>query len=332
MPLLQIYFDAERDMRPDYRLNRKSVSNLIQILLDTNPHDHGWGKHLEVLIFIYWLAHALSYRVTARTFSIPKSTVCRVVHKIAREIKAVAAGWVICYPRPDQLHAIGLGFAQLERHHAFQKAVGAIDGCHIRIKPPGRNKEDYFNYKQFYSIQMQAVCDSTGRFLNIFVGYLGSVHDTRVFKNSPLYYNAEYPPAGYFLIGDSGYPSIDKPIRVVTPYKLPLQGPVEERFNWCHSQGRIIIDRAFGMMKARWRRTLFSALEVKVGFCTEVVIACAFLHNVCLTNGDVLEPEDAEPPPHHHHLMQRSLLIGLQSSSGTDWLHGFLLLLVCSFH
>ncbi|KAL1246536.1 hypothetical protein QQF64_034581 [Cirrhinus molitorella] len=54
------------------------------------------------------------------------------------------------------------------------------------------------------------------------------------------------------------------------------------------------------MMKARWRRTLFSALEVEVGFCTEVVIACAFLHNVCLTNGDVLEDavdaEDAGPP------------------------------------
>lgn len=150
---------------------------------------------------------------------------------------------------------------------------------------------------------MQAVCDSTGRFLNIFVGYSGSVHDTHVFKNSPLYCNAEYPPAGYFLLGDGGYPSIDRPIRVVTPYKLPLQGPVEERFNRCHSRGRIVIERAFGMMKARWRRTLFSALEVKVGFCTQVVIACAFLHNVCLSNGDVLEPDDAQdaepplPPP-----------------------------------
>lgn len=147
-----------------------------------NPHDHGWGKCLEVLIFIYWLAHALSYRVTAWTFPIPKSTVCRVVHKITHEIKnAVAAGWVICYPRPDQLLAIGLGFAQLAWHPAFQKAVGAIDGCNIRIKPPGQNKEDYFNYKLFYSIQMQAVCDSAGRFLNIFVGYPGSIHDTFLF-------------------------------------------------------------------------------------------------------------------------------------------------------
>ncbi|KAK9976934.1 hypothetical protein ABG768_018826, partial [Culter alburnus] len=107
-------------------------------------------------------------------------------------------------------------------------------------------------------------------------------------------YNAEYPPFGYFLLGDGGYPCTDMPICIITPFKMPLQGPVQERFNRCHSQGRTIIERAFGMMKARWRRTLFSALEVKVGFCTEVVIACAFLHNVCLTHGDVLEPEDAE--------------------------------------
>jgi len=47
-----------------------------------------------------------------------------------------------------------------------------MDGRHIRIKPPNRNKEDYFNYKQFYFIQMQTNCDSQGRFLNIFVVFL----------------------------------------------------------------------------------------------------------------------------------------------------------------
>jgi len=51
------------------------------------------------------------------------------------------------------------------------------------------------------------------------------------------------------------------------------------------------------MMKACWRETLFKALEVTVGFCTQVVTACAFLHNVCRTHGDVLEPEPADDGP-----------------------------------
>lgn len=176
MPVLKIYFDVERDMRPDNRLNRWSINGLIQILLEITKHEHGWEQNLEVLIFAYWLAHALSYRVTSQTVLIPKSTVCRVVHKIDCQIKnVVAAGQVIGCPRPDQIDAVGQGFAQLAWHPAFQNAVGAIDGCHIRIKPLGCNKEDCFNYRQFYSIQMQAVCHSTGQFLNIFVGYPGSV-------------------------------------------------------------------------------------------------------------------------------------------------------------
>lgn len=182
---------------------------------------HIWGSSLEVLIFVYWIAHGLSCRVTARAFSVPKSTVCRVVHRIAQKIMDIA-GKVICYSLHDELEEVGLRFGRLARHTAFDKAVGAINGCHIRIKPPNRNKEDYFNYKQFYSIQMQAICDSQGHFLNIFVGFPGSVHDTRVLKNSPLYVNAEYPPPGFFLFGDGGYPCIQSPITIITPYKLPL--------------------------------------------------------------------------------------------------------------
>lgn len=190
-------------------------------------------------------------------FCVPKFTVCCVVHRIARRIKNIA-GRVICYPHQDELDEIGQRFGRLARHTAFEKAVGAIDGCHIRIKPPNLNKKDYFNYKQFHSIQMQAICDSTGHFLNIFVGFPGSVHDTRVLKNSPLYVNAEYPPPDYFLLGDGGYPCIQSPITIITPYKLPLHGRIEERFNHCHSRACSIIERAFGMMKARWRATLFT--------------------------------------------------------------------------
>ncbi|CAL9707207.1 unnamed protein product [Knipowitschia caucasica] len=146
---------------------------------------------------------------------------------------------------------------------------------------------------------MQAICDSSGRFLNIFAGFPGSVHDTRVLKNSPVYVRAEYPPQGYFILGDGGYPCIQQPITIITPYKMPLHNRVEERFNYCHSRARSIVERAFGMMKTRWRTTMFKALEVKIAFCTQVVTACAFLHNVCLTHGDVLEPDrdDDQPPP-----------------------------------
>ncbi|KAJ7991278.1 hypothetical protein DPEC_G00295670 [Dallia pectoralis] len=139
---------------------------------------------------------------------------------------------------------------------------------------------------------MQAICDSSGRFLDIYVGYPGSVHDTRM-KNSSFYTARRYPPTGYILLGDGGYPCLDTPICLITPFKEPVHGQVQQRFNYYQSRGRSIIERAFGMMKTRWRSTLFRALEVKPTFAPQVISSCAFLHNVCMDNGDTLAPDEA---------------------------------------
>lgn len=137
--------------------------------------------------------------------------------------------------------------------------------------------------------------DSSGRFQDIFVGYGGSAHDTRVLRNSPVYFRSLYPPPGYFLLADGGYPCLEQPIAILTPYRRPVHGIIEERFNKVHARGRNIIERTFGIMKARWRATLFKALEVRPHFVSEVALACAFLHNICLSHGDVMEEEELQP-------------------------------------
>lgn len=45
---------------------------------------------------------------------------------------------------------------------------------------------------------------------------------------------------------------------------------------------------------------MFKAMEVMMSFCTQVIVAFAFLCNGWLTHGDVLEPEGEDvqlPPP-----------------------------------
>ncbi|KAJ8968659.1 hypothetical protein NQ314_002182, partial [Rhamnusium bicolor] len=54
--------------------------------------------------------------------------------------------------------------------------------------------------------QMQVLCDHTRKSRDIFVGYPGSVHDSRVYINSPLSNHLEEKFGRYFLLGDSGYP------------------------------------------------------------------------------------------------------------------------------
>lgn len=66
----------------------------------------------------------------------------------------------------------------------------------------------YINRKGFPSIQLQAVCNTNPRFIDIFTGYPGSVHDARVFKNISLHNMLENGnlPQEYHLLGDSAYP------------------------------------------------------------------------------------------------------------------------------
>jgi len=222
----------------------------------------------------------------------PRSTVHMIVHKVSKLLLKIKCK-IIHFPSLEELEEIGTGFANLAGSAVFSSVAGSIDGCHIRIKPPSADSMCYLNRKLFYSIQLQALCDHQGKYLDIFVGYPGSVHDSRVLRNSTIYSRALYPPEGYHILGDGGYPCLSHPISLITPYREPLQNQSQRRFNLHHAKARSIIERSFGILKTRWRSLFFKALEVKPEFAPEV-ITCTILHNICITNGDIIEPEEGQ--------------------------------------
>ena len=121
------------------------------------------------------------------------------------------------------MEEVGAGFGDLAGHDAFRSAAGAIDGCHVRILPPAEpQKKGYINRKLYPSVILQGICDARGRFIDVFVGQPGSVHDALVLRRSPMYQQALYPPAGYFLLGDGGYPCLQRPVAIMTPYRQPV--------------------------------------------------------------------------------------------------------------
>lgn len=227
-------------------------------------------------------------------FDVPRSTIHRTVHRILNKVLTLIPR-IIRLPAEEDLPAIGMSFARKGGSAIFRQCVGAIDGCHIRTMCPVALHDQYFNRKQFYSLNMQAMVDHTGKFIDILSGYPGSVHDSRIFRNSPLYRDHLYPPEGYFIIGDSGYPCRRNPIAIVTPYREPLT-PEKRAFNLALSRARVIVERAFGLLKARWRIIFTKALEVKIRTGIRVLAACTALHNLCVTEGDVLRVNAQVPP------------------------------------
>ncbi|KAJ4927645.1 hypothetical protein JOQ06_015452 [Pogonophryne albipinna] len=314
VPVLQRYF-ADEDTRPDFRLGREAIQQLLVAL--KTERQHGWGPTLETLVFLFWIASGSAYRVVSRAFDVPLPSVHRIVHRMVDEVVAVLPQFVRL-PCVEDLQVVGEGFARLAHHHAFSKAAGAIDDCHIRIKcPGGPDGQDFCNRKLFPSVVLQAVCDHQGRFIDIFVGYPGSVDDAGILKNSPIYTRGTYPPPGYFILADGGSPCLQEPLALITPYKRPVRGMAEQRFNYHHSRGRSIIERAFGVLKTRFRSIFLEALEVHPKFVPKVVTACVILHNICVGVGDDLPPEDAaleevnQPPAAHEG--------GGESERGAAW-------------
>ncbi|KAL2082811.1 hypothetical protein ACEWY4_022629 [Coilia grayii] len=289
MPILRVYFDGNSDMRTDFRLSRASFNALMDAI--GRNGDHGWGPEISCLVFLFWLASGTSYRVVARAFDMPRTSVHRAIHTTSRKVASLFAQ-TIHHPSEEELVVVGAGFARLAGSAAFGRVAGSIDGCHIRVKPPARDADCYLNRKLFYSIQLQAVVDHTAKFLDVCVGYTGSVHDSRVLKNSPLYLEKKYPPPGYFLIGDGGYPCLSYPITLMTPYRQPLRNQLQAAYNSRLTKARVVVERAFGILKTRWRAIFLKALEVDILYVPEVIVCCTILHNICLSQGDVLDNED----------------------------------------
>ena len=65
--------------------------------------------------------------------------------------------------------------------------VRAIDGTHIKIETPAQSEANYFSCLQQHDVVVQVVADGEKRFLDIAAGFPGSMHDSRVLRNSSLY-------------------------------------------------------------------------------------------------------------------------------------------------
>lgn len=126
-------------------------------------------------------------------------------------------------------------------------------------------------------------------FIHCYVGNVGSVHDARVFRRSSVasYINSSnYFPENTHLLGDSAYAIHTN---LLTPYgDNGHLTPRQKNYNFCLSSARVAIERAFGLLKGRWRCLLDKLAMHRVDLVPNVVLACCILHNICLMKNDEL--------------------------------------------
>lgn len=206
----------------------------------------------------------------------------------------------ISYPKDhSKQKKIAHGFKQISRV-GFDCCAGAIDGMLIWIHKPSSvdceamnvgPKKFYCGRKKKFALNLQGVCDSQRRFLDISIRQPGSTSDFLSFQTSSLFHHMEEPSflsPGLALFGDSAYVSNSY---MVTPFKAVSSGP-KDSFNYYQSQVRIAIECAFGILVHKWgilRKPI--PVNISVQRTTALVNALCKLHNYCIDAQDDINSE-----------------------------------------
>nr|CAI5826194.1 unnamed protein product [Callosobruchus analis] len=187
----------------------------------------------------------------------------------------------------------------------FPGIIGCIDCTHVAIVSPHQQHPDYpehlyINRKHYHSINVQLICDSNLRILNINARYPGSTNDAFIWNNSNVKTFMEqlhgHGENSFYLLGDSGYPL--RPW-LLTPLQYETQpNSPEDRYNNAHKVTRCTIERCNGVLKSRFRCLLrHRVLHYGPETASQITNACAVLHNICIAN-NVEEPELGEGDEH----------------------------------
>ncbi|XP_066596572.1 putative nuclease HARBI1 [Prorops nasuta] len=142
-----------------------------------------------------------------------------------------------------------------------------------------RNQHDFLNVANFPGvvgvidgshIPISAPTDYPNSYVNR-KGYCGSVHDARVWSVSDIKQSIDqnvdrYFPENTHLIGDSAYPLLNT---------------------------RIIIERTFGLLKARFRELHFIYMY-NTDMVPLLILSCCILHNMCIDCDDEAFNVDSE--------------------------------------
>ena len=215
---------------------------------------------------------SLSYqfRISTRAISYIIKEVCEAIIKNMRNI------YLKVPSSPEEWLTVAEKF---ESRWQFPNCIGAMDGKHIVMQPPGNSGSYYYNYKHTNSIILMAVAGPNYECLYYDIGTNGRVNEGGVWNKCGLAKALEegkmnFPlpcclPGGneqvpYVLIGDDAFAL--KPY-LMKPYAQQSLVAEKRVYNHRHSRARRLSGNLFGILANRWR----------------------FMRNVLLLHQDVIE-------------------------------------------
>lgn len=187
---------------------------------------------------------------------------------------------LIVWPSVDEAQEISNMYLELK---GFDGVVGMVDGTHIPIRKPSVRGTDYYNRKDFHSVVLQAVTREDMRFIDVSTGWPGKIHDSRVLKISPLFLYGPIYCGDRHLLGDCAYPNL--PWLLVPFRDNGHLTKAQKIYNTTLSSIRTTVERAFGLLKGRFKRLQYVD-QRDLQTIVHTIVSCCVLHNICIMNSD----------------------------------------------
>jgi len=279
--------------KKNFRMNKASFYQLVDELrpyIEPNqdsPNHRSLSAEKKLATTLYYLKDTGTLWMTANLFGIHQSTASKHIHQVCKAINSKLGPKYLHLPRNEEEMIQKVSGCELR--FGMSQAFGLVDGTHIPIKTPIENSQDYFCYKQFFSLNVEAVCER-GYFMDVECLWPGSVHDAKVFCNSSIKKKMKerklpqtfitilpgYEAIPNYLIGDHAYP--------LTPFCV-------KEFHSCASNEEVIfnnmlcsarnqVECAFGRLKARLS-FLTRPKDHNLEIVPELIYSCFVLNNFC---------------------------------------------------
>ncbi|XP_052890199.1 putative nuclease HARBI1 [Anopheles moucheti] len=276
----EIFVEILEEITPKFQpirssngLTAKEMLAATLRFLAEGTYQHGVGTDFSVAI-----AQPTFSKVFAKNLIILEESLCEK--------------WITMEMTPEE--------QQEARRHFYSKSgipgiVMCVDGTHVKIIAPVHDRDQHYNRKGFYSLNVLLVCDHKMAIRYVDARYSGANHDAHIWNVSGIddYFSEKHHrgETSFKVLGDSAYPS--KPW-LVTPKRNAVPNTPEALFNTNHAKGRQIIERTIGVLKNRFRCLLGARqLHYKPEKAAQITIICCALHNRCIArNTEALVDSD----------------------------------------
>ncbi|XP_062554268.1 putative nuclease HARBI1 [Armigeres subalbatus] len=256
-----------------YRFSRENVEWLSDHFLNDREDTRGGGLSnvLKMKIFLRYLGDPGFQVGVGEDVGVHQTTVCKTIWHVCQKIIEKSNEWIKFPSTENEFREAKRSWSRKGKSNA----IGAIDCTHVKIERPHRHPDEFINRKGLASFNVQATCDANDVITSIDCSWPGSVHDSRIWKNSDVYRTMFENTSGALLLGDEGYAIAPW---IMTPYRNP-DTVVRVNYNKIFCRERVVIERVFGQVKRR-----FPFLQNTVRMITHrvpsMVLACFILHNV----------------------------------------------------